>query len=51
MTTPEQKLCPKCGDEIDAEEADMIAEDMEYTDRVCVACGRCFWEIDEEMDQ
>ena len=42
--------CPLCGDPIPADEVETVAEDMEYDERSCVACGRCFWEAREAQE-
>ena len=44
-------LCPMCGDDdVPQEEIETIEKDMEFEARSCLHCGRCFWEVREELD-
>ena len=43
--------CPLCGDPIPADEAETVAEDMEFDERSCVGCGLCFWEVRERQEE
>ena len=51
MIMDDEVACPLCGDGVSLEDADTIAEDMEFDDKTCPMCGMNYWEVREANEE